>query len=235
MATNKRQALGRGLNALLNGDTDDVLELPKIKTTTNGISSSVPLVATKNIEANPFQPRNEFELEALQELAESIQTFGIIQPVTLRKISENKYQLISGERRFRASQMAGLTEIPAYVRTADDQSMLSTVAGKETGGKFDKIKILRELGFNFYPAKNINLLMPEGAASSMECRVMEKIKLGDHTMFAGEVLSAVSNPDRKPLVFNDGKYWVLENRLPKPSAEMKERIAELHNLNRKVL
>ncbi len=124
MATNKRQALGRGLNALLNGDTEDVLELPKVKTNANGINGSVPLIAIKNIEANPFQPRNEFEEEALQELAESIQTFGIIQPVTLRKIGDNKYQLISGERRFRASQMAGLVEIPAYIRTADDTAML---------------------------------------------------------------------------------------------------------------
>lgn len=124
MATNKRQALGRGLNALLNSDTEDVLELPKVKTNGNGLNGSVPLIAIKSIEANPFQPRNEFEEEALQELAESIRTFGIIQPVTLRKIGENKYQLISGERRFRASQMAGLVEIPAYVRTADDTAML---------------------------------------------------------------------------------------------------------------
>lgn len=125
MATNKRQALGRGLNALLNGGTEDVLEIPKAKTnTTSGVTGSVAMVAIKNIEANPFQPRNEFEQEALQELCESIQTFGIIQPVTLRKISETKYQLISGERRFRASQLAGLTDIPAYIRTADDQAML---------------------------------------------------------------------------------------------------------------
>ncbi len=124
MATNKRQALGRGLNALLNGGNEDVLEIPKAKVTTNGVNGSVAMIPVKQIEANPFQPRNEFELEALQELAESIQTFGIIQPVTLRKTGDNKYQLISGERRFRASQMAGLTEIPAYIRTADDQSML---------------------------------------------------------------------------------------------------------------
>lgn len=126
MATNKRQALGRGLNALLNGGDDDVLDIPKTKTTTttNGTTGSVAMVAVKNIEANPFQPRNEFEQEALQELSESIQTFGIIQPVTLRKINENKYQLISGERRFRASQLAGMEEIPAYIRTADDQAML---------------------------------------------------------------------------------------------------------------
>lgn len=123
MATNKRQALGRGLNALLNGGNEDVLEIPKVKLTSAG-NGSVAMVPVKHIEANPFQPRNEFEQEALQELSESIKTFGIIQPVTLRKMGENKYQLISGERRFRASQLAGLAEIPAYIRTADDQAML---------------------------------------------------------------------------------------------------------------
>lgn len=124
MATNKRQALGRGLNALLNGGSEDVLEIPKVKVTSNGVTGSVAMVPVKHIEANPFQPRNEFEEEALQELAESIKTFGIIQPVTLRKLGEDAYQLISGERRFRASQLAGLTEIPAYIRMADDQAML---------------------------------------------------------------------------------------------------------------
>lgn len=124
MATNKRQALGRGLNALLNGGSEDVLEIPKVKTTSSTATGSVAMVPVKHIEANPFQPRNEFEEEALQELAESIRTFGIIQPVTLRKLGENTYQLISGERRFRASQLAGLSEIPAYIRMADDQAML---------------------------------------------------------------------------------------------------------------
>ena len=131
MATNnKRQALGRGLNALLNGGGEDVLEIPKVKSTPvttpeeSSVTGSVAMVSVKLIEANPFQPRNEFEQEALQELAESIRTFGIIQPVTLRKITDTKFQLISGERRFRASQLAGLTEIPAYIRTADDQAML---------------------------------------------------------------------------------------------------------------
>lgn len=124
MATSKRQALGRGLNALLKGNEDDVLELPKYKKATTKDTGAVAMVPVEHIEANPFQPRNEFEEEALQELAESIKNFGIIQPVTLRKITEAQFQLISGERRFRASQMVGLKEIPAYIRTADDQAML---------------------------------------------------------------------------------------------------------------
>lgn len=85
---------------------------------------SVSTIAIAQIEANPFQPRTQFEKEALLELSESIKEHGIIQPVTVRKLGYDKYQLISGERRFRASQIAGLTEIPAFIRIANDQEML---------------------------------------------------------------------------------------------------------------
>src|SRR5690606_38224983 len=81
-------------------------------------------IAISTIEANPFNPRSNFEKEALQELSASIKTHGIIQPLTVRKLGRDKYQLISGERRFRASQLAGLTEVPAYIRIANDQTML---------------------------------------------------------------------------------------------------------------
>lgn len=97
---------------------------PSLQPKGNVVSGSVAMIRVGEIETNPFQPRNEFEQEALEELAESIRVLGIIQPVTLRQLGDNKYQLISGERRFRASQLAGLTEIPAYIRTADDQAML---------------------------------------------------------------------------------------------------------------
>jgi len=82
------------------------------------------MVAIDKIEPNPFNPRTDFEPSALQELADSIKELGIIQPITLRKINAEKYQIISGERRFKASQIAGLKEVPAYVRVANDQSML---------------------------------------------------------------------------------------------------------------
>jgi ParB family chromosome partitioning protein len=119
----KRPALGRGLSALLEDDKTDVTgsadgaQLPKTV-------GSIAEIEISKIEANPFQPRTKFEEEALQELAQSIKELGIIQPVTVRKLGYDKYQLISGERRFRASQLAGLTQIPAYVRIANDQSML---------------------------------------------------------------------------------------------------------------
>lgn len=118
----KKRALGKGLSALLeNSDTD---------VTTGGtspehrIAGSIGNIPVDSIEANPFQPRSHFEEEALQELATSIKAHGIIQPVTVRKMGYDKYQLISGERRFRASQLAGLKEIPAYIRIANDQTML---------------------------------------------------------------------------------------------------------------
>lgn len=120
---NKRNALGKGLGALLTSPETD------ITTKTSGQSEagsvgSISQLAIANIEANPFQPRTFFEEEALKELAASIQEMGLIQPVTVRKMGYDKYQLISGERRFRASQIAGLTEIPAYIRIANDQAML---------------------------------------------------------------------------------------------------------------
>ncbi|HEY0055467.1 MAG TPA: ParB/RepB/Spo0J family partition protein, partial [Pedobacter sp.] len=81
-------------------------------------------VRINEVEVNPFQPRTEFDKEALQELADSIKLQGLIQPITVRKVGSNAYQLISGERRLRASKLAGLTEVPAYIRTANDQQML---------------------------------------------------------------------------------------------------------------
>ncbi len=122
MSTNKKPALGRGLSALLeNAKTD-------ITTRQSGDGSpvvgSIAVIKIKDIETNPFQPRTNFEEIALQELADSIKQHGIIQPITVRKLGYDKYQLISGERRFRATQLAGLTEIPAYLRVANDQAML---------------------------------------------------------------------------------------------------------------
>jgi len=109
----KRNALGRGLDALLS--MDDIQ--------TEG-SSSISEIELKKIVANPNQPRRDFDPTALQELADSISEIGIIQPITLRKMSDNEYQIIAGERRFRASQIAGLTTIPAYIRTADDENVM---------------------------------------------------------------------------------------------------------------
>jgi len=111
----KKNALGRGLSALIDGANSY---------SEKEIGSSVNEIEISKISANPFQPRTKFDEEALNELAASIKEIGIIQPITLRKIDDDQYQIIAGERRFRASKIAGLTTIPAYVRTADDEGML---------------------------------------------------------------------------------------------------------------
>jgi ParB family chromosome partitioning protein len=119
----KKPALGKGLGALLqNVDTD--ITIGSKSEDVGNIVGAVSSLSISEIEANPFQPRTQFEKEALVELSDSIQELGIIQPVTVRKLGYGKYQLISGERRFRASQIAGLTEIPAFIRIANDQEML---------------------------------------------------------------------------------------------------------------
>mgnify|MGYP005610969569 FL=1 len=109
----KKSALGRGLDALISTDF----------TKTEG-SSSINEVPLKQIYANPDQPRREFDEERLQELADSIREIGIIQPITLRKIKDKEYQIIAGERRFRAAGIAELETIPAYIRTADDENVM---------------------------------------------------------------------------------------------------------------
>lgn len=120
----KRQALGRGLSALLDNAQTTPSPRPVEKGSVGNVAGSIAVLRISEIEANPFQPRTKFDEAALNELSESISTLGIIQPITVRRVSAKKFQLISGERRFRASQIAELNEIPAYIREADDQAML---------------------------------------------------------------------------------------------------------------
>lgn len=124
----KKKGLGRGLNALLSdSQNEDRLEvdIPVGKQiTAPPPTSGLTEIPIEEIETNPFQPRSHFDEESIRELADSIRVHGIIQPVTVRRLSSNQYQLISGERRFQASKLAGLKSIPAYIRSADDQQML---------------------------------------------------------------------------------------------------------------
>ena len=113
MAVQKKFALGRGLDALISTE--------EVKTAG---SSSINEIELSKISVNPNQPRREFDPVALQELADSIAEIGIIQPITLRQLSEDSYQIIAGERRYRASIQAGLKSIPAYIRTADDENVM---------------------------------------------------------------------------------------------------------------
>lgn len=118
MTSPKRNALGKGLSALLESNTTD------ITTYKSQAVGSVTRILIADIEANPFQPRTQFDPQLLNELADSIRVHGVIQPITVRKMGYDKYQIISGERRTKASILAGLTEIPAYIRIANDQEML---------------------------------------------------------------------------------------------------------------
>lgn len=118
----KKQALGRGLSALLK-DPDNDIKSAEDKNADKVVGNIVEL-DLKDIEVNPFQPRTSFNEETLRELASSIRELGVIQPITVRKVSFNKYQLVSGERRFRASKLVGNDTIPAYIRIANDQESL---------------------------------------------------------------------------------------------------------------
>lgn len=121
MPDNKKRGLGRGLDAILQSPETDITSRD---ISGDYVAGAVAEIDINLIEANPFQPRTEFDEAALAELAQSIKEQGIIQPVTVRKLGYNRYQLISGERRLRASKLAGLAKIPAFIRIANDEQML---------------------------------------------------------------------------------------------------------------
>jgi ParB family transcriptional regulator, chromosome partitioning protein len=115
MNMTKKNVLGRGLGALIDGVEKEVLE-KKVEANLD--------ISVDSIDANPFQPRTSFDEQSLEELANSIKKLGIVQPLTVRETDDGRYQLIAGERRLRAARLAGLTHVPAFIRTADDQAML---------------------------------------------------------------------------------------------------------------
>ncbi|MBS1686221.1 MAG: ParB/RepB/Spo0J family partition protein [Bacteroidetes bacterium] len=125
MIDKKKGGLGRGLGALLTDDKASATKHTEVSTTSIANQAGVVIyIPLAQIEVNPFQPRSTFDTESLEELADSIRIHGVIQPITVRKIEGNKYQLIAGERRLRASKLAGRTDIPAYVRLASDQESI---------------------------------------------------------------------------------------------------------------
>ncbi|EEI94289.1 ParB-like protein [Sphingobacterium spiritivorum ATCC 33300] len=127
-AQQRKTGLGKGLGALLQNENIEVSRSSSVSESDvmekGKTSGSINFIKVEEITVNPFQPRTDFDEQALQELSESIQLQGLIQPITVRQVGDNAYQLISGERRLRASKLAGITSIPAYVRTANDQQML---------------------------------------------------------------------------------------------------------------
>ena len=120
----KKRNKGLGVSALWNSIDPNIENSTKKQSVVNDLANSVAFIPLTSIEVNPFQPRVDFDPDALRELADSIAVHGLIQPITVRHLGNKKFQLISGERRLRASKMAELTEIPAFVRLANDQEML---------------------------------------------------------------------------------------------------------------
>ena len=118
---NKKSVLGRGLGSILRNTSTDITTSSDNK---KNLVGNINTIKIDVISTNPFQPRSKFDKEKLEELSHSIKTLGIIQPITVRKLGNDKYQLISGERRLRASRIAGNTEIPAFIRIANDHEML---------------------------------------------------------------------------------------------------------------
>ncbi|GGB86847.1 MULTISPECIES: ParB/RepB/Spo0J family partition protein [Dyadobacter] len=122
--TKKMTGLGRGLGALLQDSEKISAPRTNARLSPTDVIGSMNEIDVSQIEANPYQPRTKFDQESLQELADSIRVQGIIQPITVRQLTDDSYQLISGERRLQASRLVGMTSIPAYIRTANDQQML---------------------------------------------------------------------------------------------------------------
>ena len=118
----KRKVLGRGLSALLDDPQNEIRSIED--SNANKLVGNIVELDIDKIEVNPYQPRTNFNEESIKELAGSIKALGIIQPITVRELDRNKYQLVSGERRFRASKSINLDTIPAYVRIANDQEIL---------------------------------------------------------------------------------------------------------------
>ena len=123
MAKVKKKELGKGIHALLS-NINEKTPVKKKKAAVKELSAAVAMIPIEQVEVNPFNPRTEFDPVALEELANSLKVHGLIQPITVRRLSEKEYQLISGERRLRAAKLADLKEVPAYIRLANDQEMI---------------------------------------------------------------------------------------------------------------
>lgn len=116
---------------------------------------------------------------------------------------------------------------------AVDQTTFASVAGGYTGKEVDKVGALKELGFEFYKAKKINTLMVKGAAMNAECKVIQQLTLGDHVMFVGEVQEASNNPDKDPVAYHLGRFWIVDHPAEKPSDEEGDRIRKIVEKHRK--
>lgn len=210
----KRDALGRGLGALL-GDVDPLKEPVDIHRIASGNPAAVNEVPLDQIIPNPYQPRSDFDPEAMEELTASIRTLGIIQPITLRQTGPESYQIISGERRFRAARAAGLTSIPAYIRKADDAAMLEMAIVEniqredldpiETALSFqrliDECNLTQE-AMALRVGKNRATIANSLRLLKLPEEIQQALKLGKISAGHAKVLLGVDTPDRQLQLFN---------------------------------
>lgn len=116
---------------------------------------------------------------------------------------------------------------------SENQSMMASIAGGYTGVRYNKVNALRELGFEFYKAKKIHSIMIKEASVNIECKLVKEISLGDHTTFVGEVLEASNNPEKRPLAYHAGRYFIMNTTVMKPSDEERERIRRIVEKHKK--
>ena len=256
------RGLGKGLSAILgNIQSADDLRSPVAysskpaagENTAAGATADVVRIPVNLIEPNPFQPRLSFDMEELEGLAASIRTLGLITPITVRRRADGRYQIISGERRYRACQMAGLTEVPAYVRDADDQGMLEmAIVENIQRSNLDPIEIAlsyrrlmdecqltqevmaERLGRNRSSVANqIRLL-------NLPVKVQHDLKVGQISVGHAKVLLSIDDPDVQvklcDLVIRTGMNVrqleqkvksLMESGKPSPGAERQERVHEI--------
>lgn len=256
------RGLGKGLSAILgNIQSADDLRSPVAysskpaagENTVAGATADVVRIPVNLIEPNPFQPRLSFDMEELEGLAASIRTLGLITPITVRRRADGRYQIISGERRYRACQMAGLTEVPAYVRDADDQGMLEmAIVENIQRSNLDPIEIAlsyrrlmdecqltqevmaERLGRNRSSVANqIRLL-------NLPVKVQHDLKVGQISVGHAKVLLSIDDPDVQvklcDLVIRTGMNVrqleqkvksLMESGKPSPGAKRQERVHEI--------
>ncbi|MEI6576106.1 MAG: ParB/RepB/Spo0J family partition protein [Bacteroidota bacterium] len=217
--SNKKRVLGRGLDALLDSREDEVISLDADGNSMVWSHANIPV---NRIVTNPYQPRNDFEAEALNELAISLKEQGFIQPITVRKLGHDKFQLISGERRYRAAQIAGLTMVPAYIRTADDNQMLElalveNIQRRDLNGIEIAISLQRMIDELNYTQENLGDKIGKGRTTITNyLRLLKlpaeiQVAVRDGKISMGHARAIINLPDEKTqLAF---LYEILSNNL----------------------
>jgi len=217
--TSKKSALGKGLSSLLQDPSTDITSKDFSGKYALGAIPNIPL---NQIETNPFQPRTNFDDSAINELCESIKSQGVITPITVRKLGYDKYQLISGERRYRASKMAGLNDIPAYIRVANDEQMLEMALVENIQRKdLNPIEVaisfnrlieecdLTQEALSSKVGKNRSTISNYLRLLKLPAEIQKALKEDVISMAHARTIISVDDPEKQKFVFNK----IIENKL----------------------